>query len=275
MTPSQNSSEICTSACLLRSRQDLHKPYKKSSYQQATGQEKTIKDPWEVLARPSQKLPLGEWIVWLILAGRGFGKTRTGAEALLTWIRQKKCHVMAIIGETEDEVRRVMIEGESGILSICPDHERPKYTVCKGELLWPCGAKAMIYTAENYEKLRGAQFDGVWVDELAKFRNAQQVWDQMMFGLRLGDHPQAVVTTTPRPLMLLEKLIKDPLTHLTRGSTHENAENLSPLFMTHILKAYEGTRLGAQEIYAELLIDRPGALWRREVILYGLPRCGG
>ncbi|OFW70332.1 MAG: hypothetical protein A2065_03015 [Alphaproteobacteria bacterium GWB1_45_5] len=129
----------------------------------------------------------------------------------------------------------------------------------------------MIYTAENYEKLRGAQFGGAWVDELAKFRNAQKVWDQLMFGLRLGDHPQAVVTTTPRPLPFLEKLMNDPATYLTRGSTYENAENLSPLFIHQILKAYEGTRLGAQEIHAELLLDRPGALWSRDLILYGLP----
>ena len=234
-------------------------------------QVRAVTGEWEELARPSQRLPEGDWTVWLILAGRGFGKTRTGAETLLTWIRQKKCRLLALVAETEDEVRRVMVEGESGILTISREGERPKYTICKGELLWPCGAKAMIYTAENYEKLRGAQFGGAWVDELAKFRNAQKVWDQLMFGLRLGDHPQAVVTSTPRPLPFLEKLMNDPATYLTRGSTYENAENLSPLFIHQILKAYEGTRLGAQEIHAELLLDRPGALWSRDLILYGLP----
>lgn len=229
------------------------------------------KPAWTTLARANQLLPDGAWTVWLILAGRGFGKTRTGAEAVLEWIRTHKCRSVALIAETEDEVRRVMIEGESGLLTISSDDERPKYTICKGELLWPSGAKGLIYTAENYEKLRGAQFDGAWVDELAKFRNAQQVWDQMMFGLRLGAHPQVVVTTTPRPLALLEALMKEATTHLTRGSTYDNKDNLSPVFVNQILKVYEGTRLGAQEIYAELLLDRVGALWRRDLILYGTP----
>lgn len=255
---------------------DLHRPRRCfSSFSQKgkarEGLEQKASSDWQQIARPSQQLPKGDWTVWLILAGRGFGKTRTGAEAILQWVRTQKCHTVALVGETEDEVRRVMIEGESGILTISPENERPKYTICKGELLWPWGAKGLIYTAENYEKLRGAQFDGAWVDELAKFRNTQHVWDQMMFGLRLGLHPQVVVTTTPRPLLLLEKIMQDPTTHVTRGSTYENKDNLSPLFVNQILKAYEGTRLGAQEIYAEFLLDRPGALWRRDLILYGMP----
>lgn len=255
---------------------DLQNPRKNFSYAGAKGQELNSpsaqdKPIWSTLARPTQLLPEGDWTVWLILAGRGFGKTRTGAEAVLQWIRTQKCQSVALIGETEDEVRRVMIEGESGLLTISPDDERPKYTICKGELLWPCGAKGLIYTAENYEKLRGAQFDGAWVDELAKFRNAQQVWDQMMFGLRLGAHPQVVVTTTPRPLALLETLMNDATTHLTRGSTYDNKDNLSPVFVNQILKTYEGTRLGAQEIHAELLLDRVGALWARDLIIYGMP----
>ena len=249
---------------------DLNKPHRLFQYQGDKGD--GVFKTWAEMARPSQRLPEGDWVVWLIMAGRGFGKTRTGAEGVISWIRTKKCRLVALVGETEDEVRRVMIEGESGILTISPDQERPKYTICKGELVWPCGAKAMIYTSESYEKLRGAQCDGAWVDELAKFRNAQKVWDQLMFGLRLGQHPQAIVTTTPRPLGLLEKLMNDPNTHLTRGSTYENADNLAPLFINQILKAYEGTRLGAQEIHAELLLDRPGALWTRDLIIYGLPR---
>ncbi|MFN7663065.1 MAG: terminase large subunit domain-containing protein [Alphaproteobacteria bacterium] len=249
---------------------DLNKPHRVFHYRGPKG-EGDLKT-WAQMARPNQRLPQGDWVVWLIMAGRGFGKTRTGAEAILEWVRTQKCRCISLVAETEDEARRVMIEGESGILTISPPEERPQYTICKGELIWPCGAKAMIYTAENYDKLRGGQCDGAWVDELAKFRNAQQVWDQLMFGLRLGQHPQAIVTTTPRPLALLEKLIEDSTTHLTRGSTYENADNLAPLFINQILKAYEGTRLGAQEIHAELLLDRPGALWSRDLIVYGLPR---
>jgi len=227
---------------------------------------------WDIQARPKQKIPLGVWTVWLILAGRGFGKTRTGAETIRAWVIQKKCRRVALIAETEDEARRVMIEGDSGLLSIGPEAERPRYTICKGELLWPCGAKAMIYTSESYNKLRGAQFDGAWVDDLAKFRNAKKVWDQLMFGLRLGENPQVIVTTTPRPLVFLEKLRTNKHTHLTRGSTYENEKNLSPVFINQILKSYEGTRMGAQEIHAEMLLDQPGALWTRALILYGLPR---
>ena len=226
---------------------------------------------WALEARESQKIPGGDWTAWLILAGRGFGKTRTGAETVRAWVESGKCRSIAIIAETEDEARRVMIEGQSGLLSIGPTKKRPKYTICKGELIWPSGAKAMIYTSESYDKLRGGQFDGAWIDELAKFRNAQKVWDQLMFGLRLGQNPQVVVTTTPRPLPLLEALMHDTHTHVTRGSTYENEKNLSPIFLNRILKAYEGTRLGAQEIHAELLLDRPGALWSAHLIQYGLP----
>lgn len=227
---------------------------------------------WGVLAREKQRLPVGDWTVWLILAGRGFGKTRTGAETVRAWVASGKCRSIALVADTEDEARRVMIEGQSGLLNIGPPKQRPRYTICKGELLWSSGAKAMIYTAESFDKLRGGQFDGAWVDELAKFRRAQKVWDQLMFGLRLGGHPQVVVTTTPRPLPLIETLLKDAHTHVTRGSTYENKQNLAPVFLDRILKAYEGTRLGAQEIHAELLLDRPGALWTADLIRYGLPK---
>lgn len=221
---------------------------------------------------PSQKLPPGDWVLWLIMAGRGFGKTRTGAETVRTWVETKKCRRIALVADTEQEARQVMLEGPSGLLSIGPPKSRPRYTITKGEVVWPCGAKAMIYTAECPEKLRGAQFDGAWVDELAKFRHPQAVWDQLMFGLRLGAHPQVVVTTTPRPIPLLGALMERPTTHLTRGSTYENKAHLSPTFLNEILKRYEGTRLGAQEIYAELLVDQPGALWNQALIQYGMPR---
>ncbi len=223
---------------------------------------------WEKEARPHQLLPQGDWFVWLLMAGRGFGKTRTGAEAIRFWVKSGTCSRIALVGNTIDEARMVMVEGISGLLEISPPAERPQFLTSKGELFWPSGAKGFLYSSENYQKLRGPQFDGAWIDELAKFRYAQEVWDQLMFALRLGQHPRVIVTTTPRPIPLLEKLVQDPHTHLTTGSSYDNIKNLSPLFINQILKAYEGTKLGAQEIHAELLTECAGALWRRELIQY-------
>ncbi len=226
---------------------------------------------WALHARPSQKIPPGSWTTWLIMAGRGFGKTRTGAETIRQWVERRHCKRIALIAETELEAHSVMIAGPSGLLSVCPPHRRPTYIDRRKELLWPSGARATIYTARNYEKLRGPQFDGAWIDELAKFPHAQETWDQLMFGLRLGPHPRVIITTTPRPIPLLKTLVHHADTYLTQGTTYENEANLSPRFLDQILKTYEGTPLGQQEIHAQLLMNQEGAYWTRSLILYGLP----
>lgn len=216
---------------------------------------------WQHNARENQLPPKGDWRVWLILAGRGFGKTRTGAETLRQWVHQGLCHRLALIAETEADVRQVMIEGSSGLLAVHPPAERPLYEPSKRVLSWPNGAIATCFSAEAYEQLRGPQFDGAWIDELAKFRDAEKVWDQLMFGLRLGKNPRVIVTTTPRPTKLLKRLSKDPEVVLTKGSTFENAKNLAKPFLDYIRCHYEKRWLGRQEIYAEFVEEKEGALW--------------
>jgi phage terminase large subunit-like protein len=153
-----------------------------------------------------------------------------------------------------------MIEGETGILACCPDAERPEYLPSKRRLEWPNGARSLIFTADEPERLRGKQHMRLWADEVAAWRHPE-AWDQAMLGLRLGSNPQAVATTTPRPTKLIRDLIADPSTVVTRGSTYDNRANLAPQFLDQIVKRYEGTRLGRQELGGELLLDVPGALW--------------
>ena len=229
---------------------------------------------WAVQARPHQRVPLGDWRIWLILAGRGFGKTRTGAETLRLWVENKLCRRIALVGSTEEDVRQVMIEGASGLLNVYPpDEPGPTFWPSLGTVRWECGALATVFSAEAYQKLRGPQFDGAWVDELAKFRRPQETWDQLMLGLRLGLKPRAIVTTTPRPLDLIEQMLKDPMVMVTRGSTYDNAANLSPVFLEQILKRYENSALGAQEIYGDILSHTQGALWTRALFEYAqIPR---
>jgi phage terminase large subunit-like protein len=218
---------------------------------------------WDFWARPEQKLPDGDWTFWLILAGRGFGKTRTGAETVRQWA--KSFRFINLIGATADDARDIMIEGESGILAICPPDERPLYEKGNRKLVWPSGATSLIFTADEPERLRGKQHEKLWADEMAAWRYPE-AWDQAMFGLRLGDKPQAVITTTPRPTMALKALLHDPHTHATRGSTYDNRSNLAPSFFSKLITKYEGTRLGRQELNAEVLLDMPGALWQRSKI---------
>ena len=215
---------------------------------------------WDWHARPKQLPPDGDWQYWLIIAGRGFGKTRTGAELVRSWVR--KYPYVNLIGATSDDARDIMIEGESGVLAICPKHERPRYLAHKRQLVWPNGAKSLIFTADEPERLRGKQHMKLWADEVAAWRYPE-AWDQAKFGLRLGDEPQAVLTTTPRPNRLIKELIADEGTRVTTGSTYENKGNLAGAFLAAIVKKYEGTRLGRQELNAEILDDNPGALWKR------------
>jgi phage terminase large subunit-like protein len=215
-------------------------------------------------ARANQLPPDGNWLVWLMLAGRGFGKTRGGAE----WVRLQLAlgrKRIALVGPTAADVRDVMIEGQSGIMAISPPWERPDYQPSKRRLEWRNGAMATAYSAEEPDRLRGPQHDAAWVDELGAW-SYPEAWDMLMFGLRLGPHPRACVTTTPRPTKLIRELISSSTTVTTRGSTFDNRNNLPASFFEQVLRRYEGTRLGRQEIYAELLEDVPGALWTREGI---------
>lgn len=221
---------------------------------------------WEFWARENQLPPEGDWSYWMILAGRGFGKTRTGAE----WVRSQVAagrERIALVGPTAADVRDVMIEGESGLLAISPPWERPLFQPSKRRLVWPNGAMAFLYSAEEPERLRGPQHDAAWADELAAWKYVQETWDQLQFGLRLGDRPQAVITTTPKPIPLVRQLVADPDCRLSRGSTYDNKANLAPTFVSKIIKRYEGTKLGQQELHAEVLDDVPGALWPYETLL--------
>lgn len=172
---------------------------------------------------------------------------------------------IALVGQTAADVRDTMIEGESGIMAISPPWFEPKYEPSKRRLTWPNGARATAYSADEPRQLRGPQHELAWADELASWTTAE-AWDQLMFGLRLGDDPRAVVTTTPRPTSVIKDLVKDPTTHVTRGSTYDNLANLAPAFIDKIISKYEGTRLGRQELYAEILDDIPGALWTRAML---------
>jgi phage terminase large subunit-like protein len=213
--------------------------------------------------------------VWLILAGRGFGKTRTGGETVRQWVKTNA--FVNLIGATADDARDIMIEGESGILAICPKDERPLYVSSKRRLEWPNGAISLIFTADEPERLRGKQHYKFWADEAASWRYDES-WDQAMLGLRLGNNPQAIVTTTPKPRKLIIDLINDKRNVITTGTTYENRANLAPGFFDYVITKYEGTRLGRQELNAELLTDVPGALWKRqnvyndkgEIITYGI-----
>ena len=214
---------------------------------------------WQVWARDEQLPPPGAWLVWLVLAGRGFGKTRTGAEWVLERVRNGARRI-ALIAPTAADTRDTMVEGEAGILARAHPSERPLYEPSKRRLTFPGGAVATAFSAEEPERLRGPQHDTAWCDELCAWRQAQATWDMMMFGLRLGD-PRVCVTTTPRPIGLLRSLLADPATRTTRGSTYDNAANLARRFLDTLKRKHEGTRLGRQELHAELLDDTPGALW--------------
>lgn len=231
----------------------------------STAEIESLKFAWTLHARPNQLTPLGLWTIWLVLAGRGFGKTRTGAEFIRAEQKAGRGR-MALVAATAADAREVMVEGESGILSVCPPDNKPLYEPSKRRLTWPNGAIATTYSAEEPERLRGPQHEAAWCDEAAAWKYAIDCWDNLQFGLRVGPNPRACVTTTPKPVKLVRDLVKDPGTYLTRGSTYDNRGNLAPSFFQKIIKKYEGTRLGRQEINAELLEDTPGALWTRALI---------
>ena len=213
-----------------------------------------IEHDWGWWGRPNQRAPKGDWRTWLLLAGRGFGKTRSGAECIRAQVIHHRRRRIALVAPTAADARDVMVEGESGLLAIGPPQQRPRYEPTKRRLTWPNGAIATTHSADEPERLRGPQHDAAWCDEIASWRYPE-AWDMLMFGLRLGNDPRAVVTTTPKPIKIIRELIADPTTVITRGSTYDNRANLAPAFLQQIVRKYEGTRLGRQELNAEILDD--------------------
>ena len=221
-------------------------------------------------ALPHQLPPDGDWRTWVILGGRGAGKTRAGAE----WVRSMvegptpyamgRAHRIALLGETIDQAREVMVFGDSGILAVCPKGWKPVWHASRKLLEWPNGATAQLFSAHTPESLRGPQFDAVWADELAKWKKGEEAWDMLQFGLRLGDDPRACVTTTPRQSVVLERLLELSSTVTTHAPTQANRANLAKGFLEEIEARYAGTRLGRQEIEGLMLTEAEGALWSRQ-----------
>jgi phage terminase large subunit-like protein len=221
---------------------------------------------WDGFARPNQLPPEGQWLTWLVLAGRGFGKTRCGAEWVRAEVTAKRAKRFALIAETQKDLEEVMCFGESGIASVFPPHQKPKITKKPIRVEFHTGAVAYGYNATEPDQLRGPQFDRAWCDELAKWRYARETWDQLQFGLRLGDSPRQIITTTPRPIPILKEILAAATTVVSRGVTLDNRVNLAPSFIKSITDKYAGTRLGRQELSAEILDDVPDALWTRSAL---------
>ncbi|MEO0995772.1 MAG: terminase family protein, partial [Pseudomonadota bacterium] len=228
---------------------------------------------WSLWANPvHQVAPSGDWNVWVIMGGRGAGKTRAGAE----WVRARiegptplargAARRVALLGETIDQVRDVMVEGESGLMACCPADRAPEFKRSLNRLVWPNGAEAMVLSASNPEALRGPQFDCAWSDELAKWRHCREAWDMLQFTLRLGDDPRQIVTTTPRDNPVLDEILSAEGTVVTRGGTTENIANLAPNFLANLEEKYGGTSLGRQELDGEIIRETRGALWSREMV---------
>ena len=225
---------------------------------------------WRLWARAEQIAPPGDWRIWLIMAGRGFGKTRAGAE----WVREiAGTHPdarIALVGASLGETRAVMIEGESGILATSPPRRRPRFEPSLRRLTWPNGAQAVIYSALEPESLRGPQHSHAWCDEIAKWSNvggkAEKAWSNLLLGLRLGELPQLLATTTPRAVTLLRRILKEDGLHLTKGSTYDNADNLPERFISDVRSTFGKSMLGRQELDGELIEDIAGALWTRGLI---------
>ncbi len=234
----------------------------------------SINYDWRWNARPNQLLPgtdgasneTKDWVFWLVLAGRGFGKTRTGAETSREWAEDPSARIL-MVAPTAADVRDVMIEGPSGLMSCYPLHRRPVYLPSRHLVVFPSGAIGITRSADEPERLRGPQFTKFWVDELCAWKYPQEAWDQIMFGFRMQTKDlRGVVTTTPKPIKTLKDLIANQDTVVTRGSSYENRSNLAEQYYRQVIAPYEGTRLGRQEIDAEILEDVPGALWTRALI---------
>ena len=232
---------------------------------------KNVLDPWMQIARDNQKLPSGNWSTWLILAGRGFGKTRTGAESIRQLVERHGYKRVALIGASIVQTRSIMVEGVSGILGAYPSDKKPHLEITKREVHFRNGAVAMLFGGDQVDQLRGPQFDLAWIDELAKFRHPDKLMDQLTLSLRLGTQPKCIITTTPRPLPIINKLLQRHDVIVTRGTTFENEQNLAPSFIEQVVKEFKGTKLGSQEIYGEILNETQGALWQRANLTYEQP----
>jgi phage terminase large subunit-like protein len=231
--------------------------------------------PWlfEFWALPHQLPPRGAWKTWVIMGGRGAGKTRAGAE----WVRALvegagpgdpgRARRVALVGETIDQVREVMVLGESGILACSPPDRRPHWHATRRQLEWENGAMAQVFSAQDPEALRGPQFDAAWADELGKWKKGAEVWDQLQFALRLGRHPRQVVTTTPRNVGVLKAILKNPSTVITHAPTEANRAYLAESFLAEVQTRYGGTRLGRQELEGVLVEDQEGALWTQAMLV--------
>jgi phage terminase large subunit-like protein len=240
-------------------------PPKHSKVSQAFAE--ALRGAWRSTARPEQLAPDGDWTTWVFNGGRGAGKTRSGAE----WVTERVAsgaRYIHLVAPTAADCRDVLLEGPAGILSISPPHLRPAYTPSLRKVVWPTGAQALLFSSDEPDRLRGPQADTLWLDEICAMRQAQEVLDNAMFGLRLGKDPRCLITTTPRPIKCFKALLaregQDVV--VTRSSSYRNRDNLAPAFFAQITAKYAGTRLGRQELEAELLTDTPGALWHLERI---------
>ncbi|WDI33234.1 terminase family protein [Hyphococcus flavus] len=228
---------------------------------------------WRLHAHKHQQEPQGDWTTWLILGGRGAGKTRAGAE----WVRAiataandnadgAAAQCIALVAETYADAREVMIEGPSGIRAVAAEDSRPVYEASRRRLVWPSGAVAYAFSAEDPDGIRGYQFTGAWSDELCKWRYAEETWSNLQLALRLGDKPRQIATTTPRPSALIKRLMAAATTEVSRATTYDNRAHLSDAFFTEIAALYEGTALGRQELLGEVIDDVAGALWNWNLI---------
>ena len=219
-----------------------------------------LRTTWEWWARPKQLAPDGDWSIWLVMAGRGFGKTRVGSEYIRQRVKQGAQHII-LAGRTSGDVRDTMVQGPSGLLTCSSSNEGIRYKPSERCIVWPSGAKALLLSADEPDQFRGPQADTIWADEVAAWQY-EESWNNLMMGFRLGRKPQGVVTTTPRRNHLMIQLLAREDVHVTTGSTYENAANLAPSFLNQIISMYEGTRIGRQELHAEILPDA-GELWSR------------
>ncbi len=230
--------------------------------------------PWlfEFWALPHQLPPRGDWKTWVIMGGRGAGKTRAGAE----WVRAEvegpgpndpgRSRRVALVGDTVDQVRDVMVLGESGIVACSPPDRRPEWQASRHQLVWPNGAIAQVFSAHDPESMRGPQFDAAWADELGKWKKGNEAWNQLQFALRLGKAPRTVVTTTPRNVAVLKAILKNPSTVITHAPTEANRAYLAESFLLEVQERYGGTRIGRQELEGVLVEDEEGALWTPEML---------
>ena len=234
------------------------------------GEAEAFKIDWDFWVHDMQRPPQGDWTTWLMMGGRGAGKTRAGAE----WVRQlvkgaRPVSPIALVGETMAEARAIMVEGVSGIRSVFPYVERPKLDTARQIVVFDNGAEGWLLPANDPERFRGPQFAAAWCDELAKWPKAEAAWDMLQFGLRIGARPRQLVTTTPKPTRLIKRLMAEPGTVVTRMTTKGNEDNLAPAFLAAVVARYNETMLGRQELEGELIEEMPGALWSRAGIEAG------